>query len=109
LFGPLACVPGLLATPILLYLLTIQDEGVKRTYSGTSIGLLATITAILVLVIHYSNASMVHHYFSLVDNEQKLIFGDEVKTARRELFYSRGIERAYLTTLFVLCGVESST
>ena len=90
--------------PILLYL-TIHDQ--EPTQSGTMIGVFAALALLLVVIIHCSIASTVHHYFSLVEIEPSLLFGEAVKTARQERLHSTGLKRVYLVLLFALGGVES--
>jgi hypothetical protein len=104
LFGPLACVPGLMAIPMLLYITINRQE---TTHSSTTITVLTSIATLVLLLAHYANASTVHHYFALVEDEEKLLFGKEIKTARQELLHSYGLKRVYLIILFALCRIRS--
>jgi hypothetical protein len=58
------------------------------------------------LLVHKANASTVHHYFALVEHEEKLLFGKEIKTARQELHHCYGLKMVYLSILFVPCGIQ---
>jgi hypothetical protein len=103
LFGPLACVPGLVAIPILLYITIIRQETI---HSSTTITVFASIVTLVLLLVHNANVSTVYHYFALVEDEEKLLFGKKIKTARQELYRCYGLKKAYLIILFVFCGIQ---
>lgn len=95
---------GLLATPILLSFILHHQEATRST---TTISVFATLALLLLVVIYCSNASTVHHYFTLVENERDLCFGNGIRRLSQERLHSYGVRRTYLVVLFALCGVES--
>jgi hypothetical protein len=103
LFGPLACIPAMLAMPIMLYLGITHLES---NPSWTMIGLFTTIAIFIMLMITCSTASTVHRYFSLVETEQPLLFDETIKPASHECLQSHGMKKAYLTILFAFCRVN---
>ena len=103
LFGPLACALGLMAVPVLLYLAVHNQEAVLPK---STINLFVTLVLLLLVIVHCSNASTVHHYFSLVDNEQDLLFGGDIRRPSQERLFNHDLKKVYLVVLFALCGVE---
>jgi hypothetical protein len=108
LCGPLCCLPGLVAMPISLSLATHSNCADKYEASSCATGIsVLVMIALLLAIIHYSNASTMHHYFSFVENEQYLIFGEAIRTARQERLRSHGPKRGHLVVVFALCGIDS--
>lgn len=94
LFGPLPSALTMITIPIFLHLNSVGNSGVRLLLS-----------LLLVTLIHCANACTLHTYFSLLENETRISFGSELRSAQDEKTHSR-LLFVYFTVLFALSFVK---